>query len=50
MTSPMAGVLIANACLFGVYGFALDVQLKEPGEKPTLQQIFVAGSVSGIVR
>ena len=46
----MVGVAVVNALLFGVYDALLDVQRK-PGDTspPTLTQIFIAGSGSGIV-
>ncbi|KAG5460067.1 MAG: hypothetical protein BJ554DRAFT_7930 [Olpidium bornovanus] len=41
------GVAAVNALLFGVYGIALDAQRKNLQEKPTLSQIFWAGTASG---
>jgi hypothetical protein len=38
-----------NALLFGVYGFFMDIQMKNPGDDPTLMQIYLAGTGSGIV-
>ncbi|KAF8948725.1 hypothetical protein BGZ47_003052 [Haplosporangium gracile] len=49
MASPMVGVALVNALLFGVYGFFMDIQMKNPGDDPTLMQIYLAGTGSGIV-
>lgn len=49
MASPLVGVAVVNAMLFGVYGFALDLQRKSHDDKPTLSQIFLAGTFSGVV-
>ncbi|KAF9996673.1 hypothetical protein BGZ80_006788 [Entomortierella chlamydospora] len=49
MASPMVGVALVNALLFGVYGFFMDIQMKNPGDDPTLTQIFLAGTGSGVV-
>jgi len=49
LTSPLAGVAIVNACLFGVYGFLLSNQLKQPDDIPTIGQIFWAGAGSGAI-
>ncbi|GJJ73371.1 solute carrier family 25 (mitochondrial carnitine/acylcarnitine transporter), member 20/29 [Entomortierella parvispora] len=49
MASPMVGVALVNALLFGVYGFFMDIQMKNPGDDPTLMQIFLAGTGSGVV-
>lgn len=49
MGSPLVGVAVVNALLFGVYGAILQAQLDHPSDKPTLWQIFIAGSGSGIV-
>lgn len=38
-----------NALLFGVYGFFMDIQMKNPGDDPTLMQIYLAGTGSGVV-
>ena len=38
-----------NALLFGVYGFFMDIQMDNPGADPTLMQIYLAGTGSGIV-
>eukprot|EP00158_Paraphelidium_tribonemae_P002048 Partr_v1_DN25071_c0_g1_i1_m50912 putative carrier protein len=51
MTSPMVGVALVNSLLFGVYGAVLTQQTGDlpPGTHPALMQIFIAGSVSGMV-
>ncbi|ORZ33460.1 mitochondrial carrier domain-containing protein [Catenaria anguillulae PL171] len=49
MSSPLVGVAIVNALLFGVYGTFLEAQLDHPNDTPTLTQIFIAGSGSGLV-
>ncbi|KAF9104061.1 hypothetical protein BGX27_010258 [Mortierella sp. AM989] len=49
MASPMVGVALVNALLFGVYGFFMDIQMTNPGDDPTLTQIFLAGTGSGVV-
>ncbi|KAI3635244.1 hypothetical protein MIR68_006810 [Amoeboaphelidium protococcarum] len=58
ISSPLIGVAIVNALLFGVYGAILHAQMgskynavDENGivHQPTLSQIFVAGSGSGFV-
>lgn len=49
MASPMAGVAIINAFVFGVYGFFMNVQLSSPNDTPTLMQIGLAGMGSGVV-
>ncbi|KAF9940031.1 hypothetical protein KVV02_001476 [Mortierella alpina] len=49
MASPMVGVALVNALLFGVYGFFMDIQMDNPGDDPTLMQIYLAGTGSGIV-
>jgi solute carrier family 25 carnitine/acylcarnitine transporter 20/29 len=38
-----------NALLFGVYGFFMDIQMANPTDDPTLLQIFLAGTGSGVV-
>ncbi|KAG0264099.1 hypothetical protein BG011_007494 [Mortierella polycephala] len=45
----MVGVALVNALLFGVYGFFMDIQMKNPSDDPTLMQIYLAGTGSGIV-
>ncbi|KAF9189340.1 hypothetical protein BGZ51_009654 [Haplosporangium sp. Z 767] len=45
----MVGVALVNALLFGVYGFFMDIQMDSPGSDPTLMQIYLAGTGSGIV-
>ncbi|KAJ3358608.1 hypothetical protein GGF32_010129 [Allomyces javanicus] len=49
MSSPLVGVAMVNALLFGVYGSLLEKQLDRPDATPTLSQIFLAGSGSGFV-
>ncbi|KAG0352875.1 hypothetical protein BGZ54_002538, partial [Gamsiella multidivaricata] len=49
MASPMVGVALVNALLFGVYGFFMDIQMANPADDPTLLQIFIAGTGSGVV-
>ncbi|KAG0314886.1 hypothetical protein BGZ99_007788 [Dissophora globulifera] len=49
MASPMVGVALVNALLFGVYGFFMDIQMANPNDDPTLLQIYLAGTGSGIV-
>ncbi|KAK3814253.1 MAG: mitochondrial carrier domain-containing protein [Benniella sp.] len=49
MASPMVGVALVNALLFGVYGFFMDIQMANPTDDPTLLQIFLAGTGSGVV-
>ena len=46
----MAGVAIVNAVLFGIYGAILHSQMDNPSDQPTLWQIFVAGSGSGLIQ
>ncbi|KAF9560550.1 hypothetical protein BGW38_009041, partial [Lunasporangiospora selenospora] len=43
------GVALVNALLFGVYGFFMDIQMTNPTDEPTLTQIFLAGTGSGVV-
>ncbi|KAG0337218.1 hypothetical protein BG004_007725 [Podila humilis] len=45
----MVGVALVNALLFGVYGFFMDIQMDNPQDEPTLLQIYLAGTGSGIV-
>lgn len=56
MASPIIGVAVVNSLLFGVYGGLLEYQMQssplpEDGSprQPTLLQIFIAGSLSGVV-
>ena len=55
MTSPMVGVALVNSALFGVYGALLewqtaDNEVNEFGMRvPTLNQIFIAGTGSGMI-
>ncbi|KAI9179270.1 hypothetical protein H9P43_005933 [Blastocladiella emersonii ATCC 22665] len=49
MSSPLVGVAMVNALLFGVYGTLLEAQLDHAGATPTLTQIFLAGSGSGLI-
>jgi len=49
MASPMAGVALINAIVFGTYGNALRFQQADPDIEPTLSQIFLAGAFSGFV-
>lgn len=48
VTSPMLGVAVMNASIFGVYGLALR-KLQGQGHQADLQNIFLAGCASGIV-
>jgi solute carrier family 25 carnitine/acylcarnitine transporter 20/29 len=48
VTSPMLGVAIMNASIFGVYGLTLR-KLQGNSEQADLQDIFWAGCASGIV-
>ncbi|KAF9410777.1 hypothetical protein BGZ94_001534, partial [Podila epigama] len=45
----MVGVALVNALLFGVYGFFMDIQMANPADEPTLMQIYLAGTGSGVV-
>jgi solute carrier family 25 carnitine/acylcarnitine transporter 20/29 len=52
MASPLVGVAVINAALFGVYGFLLDTQQKLEGNRfgePALHQVFWAGAGSGFI-
>lgn len=53
MSSPMMGVAAVNSLLFGVYGGLLHYQMENNKDQsqtvPNLNQIFLAGSASGIV-
>ncbi|RKP20915.1 mitochondrial carnitine/acylcarnitine carrier protein CACL-like protein, partial [Rozella allomycis CSF55] len=49
ISAPMIGVTLVNSFLFGVYGSILNYQLNDPKEKPSLEQIFVAGAGSGFL-
>lgn len=46
--SPMLGIAAINASCFGCYGVTMRLQLKNPGDSPSLAQITAAGSASGI--
>jgi len=48
VTSPMLGVAVMNASVFGVYGLALR-KLQGEGDRASLQAIFLAGCASGVV-
>lgn len=48
VTSPMLGVAIMNASIFGIYGMALR-KLQFDDGRPTLPDIFLAGCISGII-
>lgn len=47
MTSPLVGVALTNAFLFGVYGSIIEFQTDGSNKHPSLQQIFWAGCGSG---
>lgn len=47
MTSPLAGVAVVNALIFGVYG---NVQKTLPGQWHPLVNVFIAGASAGIVQ
>eukprot|EP01137_Pigoraptor_chileana_P005102 Opistho-2@47735 len=49
MASPMAGVMVVNAMLFGVYGNALRMFHGDATGAPTISSIFKAGSISGVI-
>ncbi|KAI9219372.1 mitochondrial carnitine/acylcarnitine carrier protein CACL-like protein [Blastocladiella britannica] len=49
MSSPLVGVAMVNALLFGVYGTLLELQLESPTAVPALSQIFLAGAGSGAI-
>ena len=49
ITSPLVGVVLVNALLFGVYGALLAYQLPHPEATPTITQIFIAGAGSGFI-
>jgi solute carrier family 25 carnitine/acylcarnitine transporter 20/29 len=49
VTSPMLGVAVMNASIFGVYGLALRNLQGEGEQQARLQDIFLAGCASGIV-
>ncbi len=50
MSSPLVGVAVINAFLFGVYGCLLDAQKRVQGNtESTLSQVFWAGAGSGLV-
>lgn len=46
--SPLAGVALINASVFGFYGVAMRLQLNSPNDSPTLTQITIAGTFSGL--
>ncbi|KAI5476144.1 carnitine acyl carnitine carrier, mitochondrial [Pseudohyphozyma bogoriensis] len=46
--SPMLGVAAVNASVFGTYGLFMRMLSPEPSQTPTLGQILVAGSGSGV--
>lgn len=48
VTSPMLGVAVMNASIFGVYGMALR-KFQSDDIRPSLSDIFLAGCISGIV-
>lgn len=48
VTSPMLGVAVMNASIFGIYGLALR-QLQGTDDKSSLQDVFIAGCASGVV-
>lgn len=48
VTSPMLGVAVMNASIFGIYGLALR-QLQGSDDKSSLQSVFIAGCASGVV-
>jgi hypothetical protein len=43
------GVAAINASVFGVYKLAMNLQLPDPTAAPTLTQITLAGSASGVL-
>ncbi|KJE97973.1 carnitine/acylcarnitine carrier protein [Capsaspora owczarzaki ATCC 30864] len=53
MASPMAGVALINAMLFGVYGNSVRLLegsgSAEPARRPSIQTVFIAGAASGLV-
>lgn len=49
VTSPMLGVAVSNASIFGVYGVALRLLDAESFSNPNLANIFLAGCASGVV-
>ena len=48
MSSPMAGVAAINSLLFAAYGGALKM-ISEDEDRPTVGDIFLAGSLSGFI-
>ncbi|GAA6051790.1 hypothetical protein JCM3770_004973 [Rhodotorula araucariae] len=48
VTGPMLGVALMNASVFTSYKFAMNAMLPHPDAEPTLTQITLAGSASGI--
>ncbi|XP_004342638.1 carnitine/acylcarnitine carrier protein [Capsaspora owczarzaki ATCC 30864] len=52
MASPMAGVALINAMLFGVYGNSVRLLegsgSAEPARRPSIQTVFIAGAASGL--
>ena len=50
VSSPLVGVAVINALLFGVYGYLLEAQKKITGNfESTASQIFLAGAGSGLL-
>lgn len=52
MASPLVGVAVINAALFGVYGYLLDTQQRLEGNQfgqPAIHQVFLAGAGSGLI-
>jgi solute carrier family 25 carnitine/acylcarnitine transporter 20/29 len=49
VTSPMLGVAVMNASIFGVYGLALRKLQGGDDQRGSLQAIFLAGCISGVV-
>jgi len=47
LLSPMAGVAAVNSLLFAVYGSAIRLTASDP-EKPSVGDVFIAGSISGL--
>ncbi|GAA5846044.1 hypothetical protein JCM11251_005395 [Rhodosporidiobolus azoricus] len=48
VTSPMLGVALMNASVFTSYKFTMNSLLSAPDAEPTLAQITLAGSASGV--
>ncbi|KAJ1982760.1 hypothetical protein H4R35_000119 [Dimargaris xerosporica] len=49
MASPLAGVALVNAVVFGVYETTLSWQMQNPSLQPAYNQIFIAGLTTGVV-